>query len=94
MRVFGLTDILETDNKGKVSGSYRCTELIKSELSLEKNSTDRRPCKFHLGKVFIGDGNSIIQYNMAKLKVDTTFALGQPVTAIDAKDQDVSFFSQ
>lgn len=89
MRVFELASIMETDNKGKVTGSFKCPEQMKEELNFDKSSKERRPCKYHMGKVFIGDGNSIIQYNLAKLKSDTTFSFNHPISAIDAKDQDV-----
>lgn len=87
--MFALADLLESDSKGRVPGSYSLTESFKAELSFETPCLAKRACKVHLGKVYLADGSKITQFSISKLKVDTSFAFDSEVTAIEAHDQDV-----
>ena len=89
LRVFSLADILESDSKGRVPGSYLLTESFKADCSFESASLKKRACKTHAGKVYLADGKKIVQVSISKLKVDTTYSFDYDVTAIEAHDQEV-----
>lgn len=92
MKIFGLNELLGLDNKGLIDGSYSSSELMKDEVIFETSAIHKRPFLYLAGKVFVSDGNKLVQYNISKFKTDTTFLLPAQVTAVEALDQDVSLF--